>query len=256
MTNLVTQLAVDPADQTVALRSWGLSDDLVTSAPVSLQPFVASLRAVNLGNLDPSALAAILAGTDIDPAAVALAHPPTAAFTVVGLHETRHFALTDDADLELPAAAVLWDFGDGSAPLHGAGGVDHTYPADRDDIYLARCTVSVAGDTFQTVDYVTVGEGIPAPVLDTISPEQAPVGPPEPVVMFVYGANFTRDSKVIFGSHTEETTVYLSPGVLSLEITAGLFPGADPAVNVQVTTPPPGGGTSTALTFAFVEGAS
>jgi hypothetical protein len=233
------RLGGDPDATAEQLRTWGLSAEALRNAPVAAQPFISMLRAVNLGQLDPSILGPLFADSGIDPAAVALAHPP--------------FALDGDGDLGLPGSAVLWDFGDGTATEYGAAGVTHVYPPG-DDIYLARCVVTVCGINFQSVEYVTVGVGIVAPALTAIEPESAPAGPPSNFTLHVYGANFTRDSRIVFAGVTEPSTQYGSPNALTLEISAGLFPGADPAIDVHVTTPPPGGGTSAALTFAFVEG--
>jgi hypothetical protein len=88
----------------------------------------------------------------------------------------------------------------------------------------------------------------PAPTITTISPTAATAGGPA-FTLTVNGGSFVASSVVNFNGKAEATT-FVSPTQLTAAIT-----GADIAtagtVNVTVTNPAPGGGTSTAATFSI-----
>jgi|HubBroStandDraft_6_1064221.scaffolds.fasta_scaffold00458_1 hypothetical protein len=88
----------------------------------------------------------------------------------------------------------------------------------------------------------------PAPTITTISPTVATAGGPA-FTLTVNGGSFVASSVVNFNGKAEATT-FVSPTQLTAAIT-----GADIAtagtVNVTVTNPAPGGGTSTAATFSI-----
>lgn len=90
---------------------------------------------------------------------------------------------------------------------------------------------------------------MPATV-SSISPVSLPVGPPDDVVLHVYGTGFEADSQIRFGVTLERTDHY-GATELSTVITAGMFPSQDPTVNVSVYNPSDAT-ESNALTFAFV----
>jgi len=96
------------------------------------------------------------------------------------------------------------------------------------------------------------------PVLDALTPASCPVGPPDDVVLVASGSDFAYDACIAFGNWPDgkprfEHTTHEEDGTLSTVITAGYFPGADPAIPVLVGNAPPNGPVSTVLTFAIEE---
>ena len=96
------------------------------------------------------------------------------------------------------------------------------------------------------------------PVLDSIAPTSCPVGPPDDVVLVASGSGFAYDAAIAFGLNPDgkprfERTTHEEDGTLSTVISAGYFPGADPAIPVLVGNAPPNGARSTVLTFAIEE---
>jgi hypothetical protein len=152
----MTEATEDTTELT--LRSWGLSGQPVAWAWTSWQPVVLAIRAVNTGFGDQAmvqtALDTVFPGLGYQAANVCLAHPVSAEFTVgesvldPGAVAVVHVELVDDADLGLPDEQVTWDFGDGTAPVVGAGGADHGY-SERGD-YTISCTIPVAGVLYST----------------------------------------------------------------------------------------------------------
>jgi hypothetical protein len=94
------------------------------------------------------------------------------------------------------------------------------------------------------------------PVLASIAPTSSPAGPPADVKLVASGSGFSADACIAFGTWPDgtprfERTVHELDGTLSLEITAGLFPGVDPAIPVRVGNHPPSGPVTDAIMFAF-----
>lgn len=94
------------------------------------------------------------------------------------------------------------------------------------------------------------------PVLDSITPTSCTVGPPDDVKLVATGSGFAYDAAIAFGKLPDgtpryERTVQEADGTLSTIISAGYFPGEDPAIPVLVGNAPPNGATSTVLTFAI-----
>src|SRR5581483_9272825 len=86
----------------------------------------------------------------------------------------------------------------------------------------------------------------PAPLVTQVSPNSALAGSND-VTMTIVGSNFISSSVANFGTTALKTTVSSSTQITAV-IPAGLM--ASGAVgNITVTNPPPGGGTSTAVTF-------
>ena len=96
------------------------------------------------------------------------------------------------------------------------------------------------------------------PVLDSIAPASCEVGPPTDVLMVASGSGFAYDAAIAFGKWPDgtprfERTIHNEDGTLTLEITQGYFPGADPGIPVLVGNAPPNGPVSTTLYFAITE---
>jgi hypothetical protein len=100
-----------------------------------------------------------------------------------------------------------------------------------------------------------VGE-ILLPVLDSITPNSCPAGPPDDVTLVASGSGFSDGAMIAFGNFPNgtpryEQTTHEPDGTLSTIITAGLFPGVDPDIPVLVDNAPPGGPRSDVLSFAI-----
>lgn len=91
---------------------------------------------------------------------------------------------------------------------------------------------------------VTFNINAPVPTLSTISPTSGTLGP-GPVILSVFGSNFTNTS-VLNLAGVPQATSYVSSNFL-----IGIMTNLDTAgtLNVTVTNPAPGGGTSNALPF-------
>jgi hypothetical protein len=92
------------------------------------------------------------------------------------------------------------------------------------------------------------------PVLDSITPVSAPLGPPADVVLQAVGSDFDPTSAIAFGSYPDgtprfEATQHEEDGSLTTVITAGYFPNPDAAIPVLVGNSPPFGPVSQTLTF-------
>ncbi len=89
-----------------------------------------------------------------------------------------------------------------------------------------------------------------APTIAGVSPNLAPVGSPD-VTITVNGMDFTSASKVRFDS-AELNTSFISATQLTAVIPASSLTTVGTA-NITVVNPPPGGGTSNAVTFSIVQ---
>jgi hypothetical protein len=92
------------------------------------------------------------------------------------------------------------------------------------------------------------------PVLDSIVPVSAPLGPPDDVVLQAIGSGFVATSAIAFGTYPDgsprfEATELQEDGSLTTVITAGYFPNPDVAIPVLVGNEPPFGPVSETLTF-------
>jgi hypothetical protein len=152
---------------------------------------------------------------------------------------------------------IVWRYGDGiqgqtpavgGAYTYNGAGWFHVVGVDRTTGQALVCDVVFDAD----------GNAPGAPVLDSIAPTEVPAGPPSDLQLHLYGSGFTPVSQVRFGAELEEWRVtnvlrpFVSPGELILQISGGLFPGANPAIPVTAINPVPGGGESDPLDFAFV----
>jgi hypothetical protein len=88
----------------------------------------------------------------------------------------------------------------------------------------------------------------PAPQITSISPDNAPAGSPE-ITLVVNGAGFVQASVVRFAGLALQTT-FVTGSQLTAQIPAGLLTSGASAP-VTVVNPPPGGGTSNAVTFTI-----
>lgn len=93
------------------------------------------------------------------------------------------------------------------------------------------------------------------PVITALDPPSMPAGPPADTVLTVEGTDFTDGIQIAFGAiggtpTWEAQAVFVDSTHVTLDITAGSFPNADPAVPVQVGYPP-GGPFSNVVNFAF-----
>ena len=90
----------------------------------------------------------------------------------------------------------------------------------------------------------------PVPTLSSIQPDRAPAGDTLPISLTVTGSNFLSQS-VVYWNSTALSTTFVS----STDVTATI-PSSDltsvGSASITVTTPPLGGGTSTALPFTVV----
>jgi hypothetical protein len=119
---------------------------------------------------------------------------------------------------------------------------------------LAEATVTVSGSRPPV-----------ALALTSIEPTEAEVGPPDSFLLVATGAGFDINTRMSFGVFSAEEaeaglgeegepkwegTRYISDTQVGIDVSAGQFPNADPAVPVQV-----GKGEETAgpVDFAFVE---
>jgi len=94
------------------------------------------------------------------------------------------------------------------------------------------------------------------PVISGIDPTSCPVGPPDDVLLTVTGTDFTPDAVIAFGKDAQgqwilERTSHPAPDTLTTVISAGMFPGADPAVPVAVVNVPPNGPVSGEAVFSI-----
>ena len=92
------------------------------------------------------------------------------------------------------------------------------------------------------------------PVLDSIVPISAPLGPPADVVLQAVGSGFVETSAIAFGTYPDgtprfEASELQADGSLTTTITAGYFPNPDAAIPVLVGNEPPFGPVSQTLTF-------
>src|SRR6185437_1126699 len=87
-----------------------------------------------------------------------------------------------------------------------------------------------------------------APSVTQVSPNFALAGSSD-VTMMIIGSNFISSSVANFGKTTLKTTVSSSTQITAI-IPAGLMASVVVG-NITVTNPPPGGGTSTAVTFTI-----
>jgi len=131
-------------------------------------------------------------------------------------------------------------------------------------ISVSHTVASVLAEATATVS------GSPAPIeltLTALEPTEAVVGPPDSVTLVATGTGFDQNTRMSFGVFSAEeaeaglgeegepkweaTTRMLSRTEVSIVISQGLFPNADPDVPVYVGGPD--GARAGPLGFAFVE---
>ena len=147
-----------------------------------------------------------------------------------------------------PSSVVNWN---GSALTtsfqYGYGGfqLNATVPAaDLTSAGTAELTVSTAGVTTSTPFQVSITNP-PVPALTSISPVAGPIG--VPVQVTLTGTGFTSNSTVAFnGTNIAATVVSSTQMTVNVPGSALSLPGN---LNFTVTTPAPGGGTSTPVPF-------
>ena len=153
--------APEPDDTERVLWTWGLSGEPSSWALSTWTSLIDVIRAVNRGDMNPSAvqdaLDTLYPDAGYQAANVCLAHPPLGTFSVTVGEANRDVRvdLDGDEDLGLPDENVQWDFGDGTL-VNDAGGWDHTYAADGE--YQIRLYIMVAGARYGQGDTVTIGE--------------------------------------------------------------------------------------------------
>jgi hypothetical protein len=110
----------------------------------------------------------------------------------------------------------------------------------------ATITVTNPAATPSTSNSLTVTiENPPAPTLTSISPISGPINTAAQITL--YGTGFNANSTVaVNGNEVSATYVSSTQMMLNLPATAVAVPGN---VNITVTTPPPGGGTSEGLDY-------
>lgn len=124
---------------------------------------------------------------------------------------------------------------------------------DTDTLAAATAAITVSNGSLisNSVNFtVTPPSSLPAPTLAAtapIAPSSVMVGAP-PFVLFVTGTNFFPCS-AIQGIGSAGTTTYLNPTQLSIPVPEFTSPGT---ATVTVSTPPPGGGTSSPATFTIL----
>lgn len=96
---------------------------------------------------------------------------------------------------------------------------------------------------------------VATPTITALDPISTPAGPPTDTMLTVEGTDFTDGIQIAFGTTGgaptwEAQTVFVDSTHVTLDITAGSFPNADPAVPVQVGYPP-NGPFSNVVNFAF-----
>jgi subtilisin family serine protease len=92
-----------------------------------------------------------------------------------------------------------------------------------------------------------VGIESPAPVIDSISPSTVNAFGP-PFTLRVNGSGFVGPSKVSLNG-TPQRTTYVDDTTLTVSVASAQIPTSGAPVSVTVSTPPPGGGLSNAVTL-------
>ncbi|MDX9970818.1 MAG: LamG-like jellyroll fold domain-containing protein [Candidatus Gracilibacteria bacterium] len=87
------------------------------------------------------------------------------------------------------------------------------------------------------------------PVLTSINPSSVVEGSPDTTIE-VFGKQFTTSSVVSFDMSTDLVTTYVSSTKLTAVIPAALLASAEPAYQIYVRNPAPGGGNSNGLNFS------
>jgi len=105
------------------------------------------------------------------------------------------------------------------------------------------------GGTSNTVNFTTVGN--PVPSITSMSPNSAATGG-SAFTLTVNGTNFVSTSLVSFGG-TARTTMFVSSTQLTASIDAAAI-ATDSTVQVWVTNPAPGGGSSNTMNFIIGSG--
>lgn len=214
------------------------STDLATAGNLALTavnsaPGGGTSSAVALAVLTPPATPVI---TSITPSSIPAGSPDT----YIGVEGT---GFTGASVVQWNGTALNTSFGF----VSGAVELSATVPqADLTSTGTATVTVNTPGASPATSNSETVTiSNPPAPTLTSISPSSAPINTPATVDLT--GTGFTTNTTVALNGVTIPST-YVSP--LELKAT---FPASSLAlpgnVNVTVTTPAPGGGTSTAQPF-------
>jgi hypothetical protein len=145
---------------------------------------------------------------------------------------------------------VRW--GDGTDETLPPSGGDHVYG---DGEFRA---VVVDGVTGQRIEQSVMVPAPGVPTIDSLSSLSLPAGPPSNTGLHIFGGGFGRCSQIRFGSTLEREwslsqNHFRSANELVLEITGGLFPGADSSIPVSVLTDVPGGGESAPVDLALVD---
>lgn len=138
------------------VRSYGLSSVPIGWVPTKYQGVVEALRRLHLGQGDSDAvrdaLDAMAPQRDYDVDDLALGQPLSAVFTTEA--DGLHVYVESPGSVGLPNDAVVWSFGDGTPSVRKAAKVAHRYA--RPGRFLIQCDVSVAGNTFNEMNYVSV----------------------------------------------------------------------------------------------------
>jgi len=93
------------------------------------------------------------------------------------------------------------------------------------------------------------GNNNPVPTISTLSPDHATFGGPG-FTLTVNGSDFISSSKVNWNNSARQTT-FVNSGQLTASISAGDIAAVGNA-QITVSTPTPGGGTSSSLVFAII----
>jgi len=200
--------------------------------------------------------------TEVGGAAVAISEP------VVG--QTATATLTGGpADVDVIFSIATPDGGAAEQTVH----TDENGEASVDVVPSTTGTLSVAVSQTTTTAVgaasAEVSGSAPAEALSLtgIDPTSSVVGPPESVLLVITGTGFDINTRAAFGVFSaaeaeagagvegepkwEMATRFVSDTTVTLEISQGLFPGADPAIPVLVGQPD--GTTAGPVNFAFTE---
>jgi hypothetical protein len=247
-----TTVAVDPVP--VTLYTYGLSGEPLRMAPADWQPIIAAIRRANVGDdLDAADIQPLLdatfpgAGYQADD--LVLPHPPAPNINNAGGNQnTGIYTDTPNNDLDLPAANITWDFGDGTI-VQGGHTVTHTWKTV--GVYTIRLEIVVAGRVYSdTFDQPIGNVAKPvAPVLTALIPDSVGYGGAD-VLLTIIGSGFTPESMIVWNGGDEVTVVVSSTAITTrVETSTATGPLAVP---VAVRN---GDLVSNELTFMFVEAA-
>ncbi|WP_263366365.1 beta strand repeat-containing protein [Edaphobacter bradus] len=174
--------------------------------------------------------------------------------TIASLSPTQFIVGSPDSTLLVNGtnftnkSVVQWNGSPLATPFHsGSTRLFATVPAALlASVGTASVTVTTPTATPGTSNTASIAITTPpAPAITSINPNSAPIGTATRIT--VYGTNFTASSTVSFNG-TVLTTTYGSSTSLTAQIPSNLdaLPGNG---SITVTTPAPGGGTSSSLAF-------